>query len=227
MHHVPYTHVLRSGKTVIQHLYDTHYEGAEAVSGYVRKWRALEGRIDGRRYREVLAQLEYQEGQAQVWRDAVANWFRRASGIPDRLGRVGNYPGRTEAEAMQLEGYAPRDVTPWEAASGGTAVECRAALCVAAFRFDGQAGWHTIRVRYFDQNDGVSRFRLWVAGQAVDEWLADDRLPARKVDSSSSSRRVIRGIALRPGDQIRIEGAPDGGETAALDYVEIEREVSP
>jgi hypothetical protein len=32
---------------------------------------------------------------------------------------------------------------------------------------------------------------------------------------------VISGIALRGGDEIRIEGMPDGGETAALDYVEI------
>jgi len=29
MHHVPYTYVLHSGKTVIQHIYDTHYRGAE------------------------------------------------------------------------------------------------------------------------------------------------------------------------------------------------------
>lgn len=28
-HHVLYTHVLHSGKTVIQHIYDTHFEGAE------------------------------------------------------------------------------------------------------------------------------------------------------------------------------------------------------
>ena len=33
MHHVPYTHILHSGKTVIQYLYDSHYEGAEAVEG--------------------------------------------------------------------------------------------------------------------------------------------------------------------------------------------------
>jgi alpha-glucuronidase len=46
-------------------------------------------------------------------------------------------------------------------------------------------------------------------------------LPTRKVDSSSSSRRTIRGLALRKGDEIRIEGIPDGGETAALDYIEI------
>jgi hypothetical protein len=31
----------------------------------------------------------------------------------------------------------------------------------------------------------------------------------------------VRGIALRPGDEIRIEGMRDGNETAALDYIEI------
>ena len=60
MHHVPYTWKLHSGKTVIQTIYDLHYEGAEAVEGYVRTWKMLKGRVDDRRYGEILAQLEYQ-----------------------------------------------------------------------------------------------------------------------------------------------------------------------
>ena len=36
MHHVPYTHVLHDGTTVIQYIYDSHYDGADAVAGYVR-----------------------------------------------------------------------------------------------------------------------------------------------------------------------------------------------
>jgi alpha-glucuronidase len=221
MHHVPYTHALHSGKTVIQYIYDSHYEGAERVAGYVRDWKALRGRIDDRRYREVLAQLEYQAGQAQVWRDAVANWFLRASGIPDEKGRVGHYPGRFEAESMQLDGYAVQEVIPWEGASGGKAIACPVAQCAASLVFDGAPGWYSLRVQYFDQNNGVSRFRLWVANQLVDEWAADDRLPTRKINSSASTRRVISGIALRPGDRIRIEGKPDGGEKAAVDYIEV------
>ena len=51
--------------------------------------------------------------------------------------------------------------------------------------------------------------------------MANDRVPTRRVDSSSSSRKIIEGIALRPGDQIQIEGFPEAGETAALDYIEI------
>jgi alpha-glucuronidase len=156
-----------------------------------------------------------------VWRDAVTNWFRRESGIADSKGRVGRYPGRVEAESMQLQGYEVKPVTPWEAASGGKAVECGGTQCTASFRYDGAPGWYTIRVRYFDQNNGVSRFRVSVGKQVIGEWAADDHLPTRKVDGTSSSLRVLKGIALRRGDEITVEGIPEGGEGAALDYVEI------
>jgi alpha-glucuronidase len=225
MHHVPYTYALHSGKTVIQYIYDSHYEGADAVAAYVRQWRPLEGAIDEQRYREVLAQLEYQAGQAVVWRDAVTNWFFHASGIPDAKGRVGNYPGRFEAESMTLDGYAVRTVTPAEDASGGKAVACPAAQCAATFRYAGAPGWYTLRVQYFDQNNGASHFALRVANQLIDEWTAAGHAPSARLDSSSSARRVIRGVALRPGDEIRIEGTPDGGEPAALGYLEIEPEM--
>jgi alpha-glucuronidase len=220
-HHVPYTYKLHSGKTVIQYLYDAHYQGAETVDNYARQWKSLRGHVDDRRYHEVLEQLQYQSGQADVWRDAVNNWFKRASGIPDAKGRVGHHPGRFEAESMTLVGYTARDVTPWEAASGGKAVSCPVPQCTASLRYEGAPGWYTVNVRYFDQNDGVSNFRLLVGHQLVDQWWAGDRLPTRRIDASSSSRRVVSGIALRPGDEIYIEGVPNGGETAALDYIEI------
>ena len=222
MHHVPYKHVLHSGKSVIQYLYDSHYEGAEAVEGFVRDWKSLEGQVDGQRYREVLAQLEYQAGQAEVWRDAVSNWFLRASGIPDAKARVGKYPGRIEAESAGLDGYKTIDVMPWEAASGGKAVECTVAKCAATFRYGGAAGVFQVRARYFDTNAGVSRFRALIGEKVISEWIANDRVPTRKIDGSSSALRVMEGIRLRPGDEIRIEGTPDSGETAALDYVEIQ-----
>ena len=221
-HHVPYTYKLHSGKTVIQYLYGAHYQGAAQVEAWVRQWRALAGRVDDQRYHEVLAQLEYQAGQAIVWRDAVNNWFHRASGIADAQGRVGHHPGRYEAESMRLSGYAAVDVTPWEAASGGKAVTCDTPLCTASLRYQGAPGWHNIVVEYFDQLDGASHFRLLVGTQVIDEWAADNRrVPARRMDSSASSRRTIAGVALRPGDQVRIEGTPDGREPAGLDYIEI------
>jgi len=228
-HHVPYTNVLRSGRTVIQHIYDSHYEGAHAVEGYVHQWKSLKGRIDDQRYSQILKQLEYQAGAAQVWRDAISSWFLRTSGIPDKEGRAGHFPGRIEAEAMKLIGYSVQDVTPWEAASGGKAVACAsdAQSCSATFQFEGEAASYTVDVEFFDTNNGAAKFKLFVGDHLVDEWAADNNLPTPRIDGSSSSRRRIAALALHPGDEIRIEGIPEGGDRAALDYIEIHPSSSP
>lgn len=223
-HHVPYTYVLHSGETVIQYIYDSHYEGVERVKQYVREWESLRGLIDGERYEFVLGRLKYQVGHATVWRDAVCDWFYRTSGIRDAGGRVGHYPDRTEAESMQLQGYVPVDVEPAESASGGKAVECPTLgqVCTASFQFNGSPGRYEMDVQYFDQSNGNSKFRVFVGAQLVDAWVADDDLPSAEIGGDTSTRRQISGIALRPGDEIRIEGTPDGDEPAPFDYVAID-----
>jgi len=221
-HHVPYTAKLHSGKTVIQHVYDSHYEGAGEVAQFVREWKTLKGKIDDQRYDDVLARLEYQAGHAIVWRDAICNYFLRLSGIPDKNGRVGNFPTRIEAENMPSNGYVSVDVEPRENASGGKAIECADAKgCSATFRFSGKPGEREIDVEYFDQNNGVSKFRVLVNGRQVEEWRANDHLPAKKIGGDSSTRRRIHGVILRKGDEVRIEGVPDGEEKAGIDYIEI------
>jgi alpha-glucuronidase len=224
MHHVPYTHTLKSGKTVIQHIYDTHYDGARDAARLAQQWESLEGKVGKQRHAAVLEQLAYQAGHAQLWRDAVCNWFLHKSGIADNAGRVGNYPNRIEAESMQREGYEPQNVIPWETASGGQSAECvdpngKGAVVV---KFDGKPGWFDLYLRYFDENDGASKYRLLVTGQPIDEWTADDTLPDNKPNGNTSSRRQTRRVALRAGDEIRIEVTVDGGERAAIDYLEIE-----
>ena len=87
-HHVPYTYVLHSGKTVIQHVYDSHYDGADRARDFIAQWKALSGHIDAERYGDILARLQYQAGEAVVWRDAICNWIHRLSGIADDHGRV-------------------------------------------------------------------------------------------------------------------------------------------
>ena len=224
-HHVPYTYRLKSGKTVIQHIYDSHYEGAERVSEFVSMWQSLRDLVgDDERYEFVLNRLQYQVGHAIVWRDAVCNWFLRTSGIPDAKGRVGHYPNRIEAESMQVQGYVPVEVEPGENASGGKAVACQppASECVASFHFSGASGTYQLNVQYFDQNNGKAKFRVFVAGHPLDEWVADDTLPNTKLGGDTSTRRQINGVTVHLGDEIRIEGIPDGGELAALDYVGIE-----
>jgi alpha-glucuronidase len=87
-HHVPYRNVLHSGKTVIQHVYDSHYEGADQARAFIGQWKNLEGRIDGERYRDILARFEFQAGEAVRWRDTICQWIYRLSGIADQKGRV-------------------------------------------------------------------------------------------------------------------------------------------
>lgn len=223
MHHVPYTHVLHSGKTVIQQIYDSHYDAAAEAQEFPRWWETLRGRIDEARYRAVLAKLEYQAGHAIVWRDAICSWFLKESGIPDARGRAGRFPNRIEAESMRLNSYVVRNVTPWEDASGGKAIECPASekSCSAQFTFEGAPGWYDIDIQYFDLNNGAAQFKLFVGDQQIDHWAADAQLPATAPNGDSSTRRRVSGIALRPGDAVRIEGMPDGGDRAALDYIEL------
>jgi len=222
LHHVAYTHRLHSGKTVIQYIYDSHYEGAAEVERFLRDWDGLKGRVDDERFADVRAQLDYQIGQAIVWRDAVSRWFAKASGIDDERHRVNNYPGRIEAESARLTGYVVKAVTPWETASGDGAVECPVAGCTATFSFADLTGQYDLTVRYFDVNTGVARFRVKIGDRTLAEWTAADRIPTRRIDGSSSARYVLRDVSLAAGDQISVEGTPDGGETAALDYVEIQ-----
>jgi alpha-glucuronidase len=86
-HHVPYTYALHSGKTVIQHVYDSHYDGADRARDFVAEWKTLEGRVDPERYRDILSRFEFQAGEAVKWRDAICRWIYGLSGIPDQRQR--------------------------------------------------------------------------------------------------------------------------------------------
>jgi alpha-glucuronidase len=220
-HHVPYSYKLQSGKTVIQHIYDSHHDGAEQAAGFVKDWSQLKGRIDQSLYDDVLARLEYQAGHAMVWRDAIVQYFLRLSGIPDDHGRAGYYPGRLEAEDARLTGYKVIDVTPWEDASGGKAVSCGEGACAAEWTWSGAQGRYSIAVQYFDLQGGAAKFTVTVNDKLVSSWLADANLPSKRPDGDNSTRRTILNVDLRPGDIIRVDGIQDGSDPAAFDYIEL------
>jgi alpha-glucuronidase len=226
-HHVPYTHKLHTGKTVIQYFYDSHYEGAEEAARLGEEWATLKGKIDPKLYEDERARLDYQAGHAMVWRDAIVQYFLKESGIQDAQGRAGHYPGRLEAEDARLSGYTVMDVRPWEDASGGKAVTCAEKSCAAEWTYAGAAGRFDVAAQYFDLQGGVAHFTLDVNGSAVAQWAADAALLSRRPNGDNSTRTTARGpdgrgIDLKPGDVLRVEGAPDGSDPAALDYVEIE-----
>lgn len=86
-HRIPYSYRLKSGKTVIQHIYDTHFIGVEQALAFKEKWESLRGRIDTNRYEQVLVRLVEQCEHAKEWRDVINTYFYRKTGIPDELGR--------------------------------------------------------------------------------------------------------------------------------------------
>ena len=213
-HHVPYDYRLHSGETLVQSIYDTHYAGARAAAEYVPQWESLKGKVDAERYELVHSLFEFQAGHAIVWRDAIDSWFHRISGIEDAKGRVGYDANRIEAEAMKAVGYAPVDVTPWETASGGKAVECKEASgCALSTTVEKPAGMYDVAVQYFDIWRGVSSYELRVNGNAVASWKADDTLPPAQpdahLDGQTSTRFTARHVALKRGDVLELRGVPD------------------
>ena len=227
-HHVPYTYKLHDGKTVIQYLYDSHYDGAAQAAHFVRDWETLKGRTDPELYDNVLARLEYQAGHAIVWRDAIVQYFFKLSGIADDKGRAGYFPGRLEAEDAQLSGYQIIDVKPWEDASRGNAVSCThpspQSACMALWTYHGAAGRFDIAVQYFDLQGGVAKFAFDVNGRSTGAdatWDADAKLPTRRPHGDNATRHIVHDVTLKPGDKMRVQGTPDGEDPAALDYLEL------
>ena len=86
-HHVRYDTVLKSGKTLIQHIYDTHFEGVEEVEQMIVTWKSLQQDIAKDVYERVLERMERQLDNAKEWRDQVNTYFYRKCGIKDAKGR--------------------------------------------------------------------------------------------------------------------------------------------
>ena len=86
-HHVPYIRKLKSGKTLIQHIYDTHFEGVCEVEAMISTWESLKDKIAPDIYANVSQRFARQLVNAKEWRDQVNSYFYRKSGIPDEKGR--------------------------------------------------------------------------------------------------------------------------------------------
>jgi alpha-glucuronidase len=87
-HRLPYDYRLRSGKTLIQHIYDTHFEGAEDVEGFIETWDTLRPSLPEAAYQSVRNRLTLQLANAREWRDVVNTYFYRKTGIKDEKGRL-------------------------------------------------------------------------------------------------------------------------------------------
>lgn len=86
-HRVPYTRKLKSGKTLIQHIYDSHFEGAEEAKELAAKWDSIKNAVPSDVYERVAERFRLQIENANEWRDQINSYFYRKSDIPDEKGR--------------------------------------------------------------------------------------------------------------------------------------------
>ncbi|KAK9578695.1 hypothetical protein V6Z93_009641 [Aspergillus fumigatus] len=225
-HHVNYTQRLHSGKTVIQHFYDAHYTGAETAQTFVSQWESLRERIDAERYQHVLTRLIYQAGHSIVWRDAINNFYHNLSGIADEKQRVGHHPWRVEAEDMQLDGYVPYAVSPFETASNYTAIvtASNGTTGTASATLDFKTGTYDLGINYYDMYGGKSHWTVYLNDRVVGQWQGNSEdvlshTPSIYLDGHSATRITFRDVKIHKGDRLKIVGKPDGVEPAPLDYV--------
>lgn len=86
-HHEKWSHLLKSGKTVIQHIYDSHFTGAQKAEELLMKWESLKNILDEDRYNSVLKRLMHQVEHSKEWRDQINTYCFRKSGIKDEQNR--------------------------------------------------------------------------------------------------------------------------------------------
>ncbi|CAG7609864.1 hypothetical protein PAESOLCIP111_01214 [Paenibacillus solanacearum] len=127
------------------------------------------------------------------------------------------FPGTVEAEDMTLDGYTVEAQTP---ASGGKVIKVSGTGTASAI-FDGEDGTYDIRVHYFDENDGLASYRLFINGNVFDAWTANQDFGSASVSDKSRTSRLAAAIPLKTGDLVKLEGTSNASEAARVDKVEI------
>lgn len=84
-HRLPYTFRMKDGRTLIQRIYDDHFEGLEET-------RAMSAALSALPFPEpdasvIRARMDRQLYNAREWCDIINTFFFRLSGIPDEKGR--------------------------------------------------------------------------------------------------------------------------------------------
>ena len=229
-HHVNWTYVLHSGKTVIQHFYDAHYAGAETAQTFVTELATLEGKIDTERFDNMMYQQTFQAGHSIVWRDAIVDYYWNMTNIADEQGRVGNHPWRVPVSSMELDGYKPYVVNPFEMATppNYTAVvtKSNSTTGTASTQLQYPSGTYDVAINYYDLYGGVSTWNLYLNDNMIEQWKGNaehflGHTPSIYLDGHTAIRKTFHDINITKGDMLKIVGMPNGVEPAPLDYISV------
>ncbi|MFX3636704.1 MAG: alpha-glucuronidase [Candidatus Pristimantibacillus sp.] len=86
-HRVRYDYKMKDGRTLLQYIYDSHFEGAQQAEALLQSWGTLENRVPQEILNSVKERLKLQLLNAREWRDQVNTYFYRKTGIDDEKGR--------------------------------------------------------------------------------------------------------------------------------------------
>lgn len=87
-HHLPYTYKLKSGKTIIEHIYDTHFEGAKDAENFLTAIENIKPYLEPSVYDRMHKRFVHQKDHAKEWCDVINSYFYRKTGIADHKGRT-------------------------------------------------------------------------------------------------------------------------------------------
>ena len=81
-HHVPWTHRMKSGKTLWDELCYTYDSGVQEVRDYQKTWDKMEKYVDSERFKHIQSRLKIQSRDAVWWKDACLLYFQQFSVLP-------------------------------------------------------------------------------------------------------------------------------------------------
>jgi alpha-glucuronidase len=86
-HRLRYDFKMKNGQTLLQNIYDAHFEGYDEAAAMAEEWKSLKGSLESEVYESVLSRFERQLANAREWRDQINTYFWRKTGIADAKGR--------------------------------------------------------------------------------------------------------------------------------------------
>lgn len=100
-HHVPWTHTMKSGRSLWDELCHAYQRGVDKVATYQDVWKNAQPYVDPAVYADVALRLDTQLRDAKWWRDACLQYFRQYSRmpIPDKV----ESPSHTLDELMKIK----------------------------------------------------------------------------------------------------------------------------
>ncbi len=85
-HRLPYSFRMKDGRTLIQRIYDDHFEGLEETRDLARELAAIP--FPEPDATVIRARMKLQLYNAGEWCDVINTFFHRLSGVPDDRGRI-------------------------------------------------------------------------------------------------------------------------------------------